>query len=43
MQARVISVLEASASATPGIGFVVGGLIASSSTRGQPSSSPGPA
>ena len=29
MQARVMSVLEASASATPGIGFVVGGLIAS--------------
>ncbi len=28
MQARVISVLEASASATPGIGFVLGGLIA---------------
>ena len=28
MQARVISVLEASASATPGLGFVVGGLIA---------------
>ena len=30
MQARVISVLEASASATPGLGFVVGGLIAAS-------------
>ena len=43
MQARVMSVLEASASATPGIGFVVGGLIASRSTRARPSWSPGPA
>ena len=28
MQARVISVLEASAAATPGLGFVIGGVIA---------------